>query len=157
MLIFSCSLTYFVLKTYKQLKTRSLEDDSDDKARLRLEEILKTVKPLPGEKEQQHETVGSNLEEQRKDSPNLFGATYVDTAVVYKCRNSVQGRSIIADQNGYTCDRFDLQPNGCCKVTAPSTKRYTCESCGEHGCCGFYEQCVSCCLHPENVSTTVAI
>lgn len=150
LVIFSCSLTYFILKTYKQLQTRVVEDDTEDDARLRLEEILKTVKPLPDEKGQQQKTVGSESDNKLPESTNLFGNNYVDTAV-YKCRNSVQGSSIIADQNGYTCDRFDLQSNGCCKPTAPSTKRYTCDSCSENGCCELYEQCVSCCLHPQKV------
>ena len=42
-----------------------------------------------------------------------------------------------------------MSSTGCC---APqSSKRYECSTCLDSGCCGLYEHCVSCCLHPDKV------
>ncbi|XP_013106244.2 SREBP regulating gene protein [Stomoxys calcitrans] len=67
-----------------------------------------------------------------------------------ECRNSVQGPYLIVDERGFVCDEFYMLENGCCDVKHYATKYYTCESCdpATH-CCGIYEYCVSCCLHPE--------
>ncbi|XP_075157204.1 SREBP regulating gene protein [Haematobia irritans] len=70
-----------------------------------------------------------------------------------KCRNTVQGRDLITDERGFVCNADHVFANGCCDVKRPSTKYYTCESCDPTTyCCGFYEYCVSCCLHPEKRS-----
>lgn len=67
------------------------------------------------------------------------------------CRNSIQGKTLIVDDEGYVCPRIELLNTGCCKL-APQSKQYDCESCIEDGCCSVYEYCVSCCLNPDKVS-----
>ncbi|XP_050544011.1 SREBP regulating gene protein [Daktulosphaira vitifoliae] len=62
------------------------------------------------------------------------------------CRNTVQGKELVADDRGYICQRNDLLANNCCGITE---KRYLCESCNTDGCCMVYEHCVSCCLDPQ--------
>lgn len=68
---------------------------------------------------------------------------------VSSCRNSVQGKVLIADDRGYVCPRNDVLSNGCCSVVSLATKRYSCETCQDSGCCSIYEHCISCCLRPE--------
>ncbi|CAH0382834.1 unnamed protein product [Bemisia tabaci] len=65
------------------------------------------------------------------------------------CRNSVQGKVLIADDRGYVCNRGDLLFTGCCNVNSESTKHYWCETCKDNNCCSIYEYCISCCLHPD--------
>jgi len=66
------------------------------------------------------------------------------------CRNSVQGKTVIADDRGFVCPRTVLQSNGCCDTNSSSTKKYLCSSCDEsYSCCASYEHCISCCLRPE--------
>uniref|UniRef100_A0A0R3RW31 SREBP regulating gene protein n=1 Tax=Elaeophora elaphi TaxID=1147741 RepID=A0A0R3RW31_9BILA len=65
------------------------------------------------------------------------------------CRNTVQGRTSVTDDRGYTCERAFLMSNGCCEVSTQSI-RFSCAWCDLYtGCCSHYEQCVSCCLRPE--------
>ena len=53
---------------------------------------------------------------------------------------------------GYVCKREDVKGNGCCKIIEEESTRYSCEKChNQSGCCGVYEICVSCCMHPSNV------
>ncbi|XP_055945320.1 SREBP regulating gene protein-like [Argiope bruennichi] len=68
---------------------------------------------------------------------------------ITSCRNSVQGKILIADDKGFVCPRQDVLSNGCCNIDSPSTSRYSCESCHDNGCCSIYEYCISCCLQPE--------
>lgn len=65
------------------------------------------------------------------------------------CRNSIQGKSIIADDRGYLCKRSDVLASGCCKIDSPTSKRYSCETCKSNDCCAIYEYCISCCMNPE--------
>ncbi|KAJ8680271.1 hypothetical protein QAD02_016058 [Eretmocerus hayati] len=76
------------------------------------------------------------------------------------CRNSVQGKSLIVDEKGYVCTRFEVLPNGCCDIktskhikSAPKIQRsrYPCDTCNPEGCCLVYEYCVSCCVDPNKV------
>ena len=87
------------------------------------------------------------------------------------CRNSVQGKVLIADDrgnakvtclrsrlhvlfclSGCVCHRNDIQGNGCCNLNATLTKKYHCEECDtDEGCCKVYEHCVSCCMQPNKV------
>ena len=53
---------------------------------------------------------------------------------------------------GYVCSRTDILSSGCCNTDSETTKRYSCETCKENGCCSIYEYCISCCLHPDKVS-----
>ncbi|KAI5716162.1 hypothetical protein M8J76_001920 [Diaphorina citri] len=60
-----------------------------------------------------------------------------DTAT---CRNSVQGKLIIADDRGYVCARDLVQSSGCCTTTLESPQ-YPCDTCNTEGCCVTYEYC----------------
>ena len=55
---------------------------------------------------------------------------------------------------GFVCSRGDLSASGCCHSSGDSTKRYECSDCQNNNCCSIYEHCVSCCLNPNNVSST---
>lgn len=69
------------------------------------------------------------------------------------CRNSMQGRDLLVDERGFVCNADYILANGCCDLLHSSTKYYTCETCDSSShCCGIYEYCVSCCLHPEKRS-----
>jgi len=84
-----------------------------------------------------------NLEEEI-DSNN-----FTDTAL-FTCRNSVQGRTVIADDKGYICPREDLLGNGCCNVNSSLTERHVCSECDHvSSCCSQFEFCISCCLRPD--------
>lgn len=72
-----------------------------------------------------------------------------------ECRNSIQGKVLLVDDDGYVCPRNQLLNNGCCKVTNKSTQ-YSCNTCTEEGCCAVYERCVSCCLNPNKVRSTLS-
>jgi len=66
------------------------------------------------------------------------------------CRNSVQGKVLIADERGYLCQRSDVQPGGCCNAHSQSTTKFNCKECNlRTGCCSVYEHCISCCLLPD--------
>ena len=73
-----------------------------------------------------------------------------------KCRNSIQGKLLIADDRGYVCPRKVVGINGCCSTddadhqSITSTKLYSCDSCHKNGCCAVYENCISCCMAPSN-------
>ena len=76
-----------------------------------------------------------------------------------QCVNTKQGLHHITDDNGYTCDWFDVfPPTGCCPPEKAIEKRFGCSACdlakgGEtEKCCGTYESCVSCCQNAK-VST----
>ena len=73
-----------------------------------------------------------------------------------QCVNTKQGLHHITDDNGYTCDWFDVfPPTGCCPPEKAIEKRYGCSACdlakgGEtEKCCGTYESCVSCCQNAK--------
>lgn len=77
-----------------------------------------------------------------------------DTEVT-SCRNSVQGRTLIVDDEGYVCSRSNVAKSGCCIINynnGQEFQQYSCHSCNdETGCCATYEYCVSCCLNPNKV------
>lgn len=66
-----------------------------------------------------------------------------------RCRNSVQGKELIADDKGYVCRRDDTTKGGCCDTAAFFTNRYACDTCIKTNCCMIYEHCVSCCMQPD--------
>lgn len=67
------------------------------------------------------------------------------------CRNSVQGKTLLVDDEGYVCSRNKVMINGCCDSNA-SSFQYSCDTCNEdEGCCAVFEKCVSCCLNPSKV------
>ncbi|XP_023222231.1 UPF0454 protein C12orf49 homolog [Centruroides sculpturatus] len=65
------------------------------------------------------------------------------------CRNSIQGKILIADDKGYVCERHHVLSNGCCNPKASTAEKYLCKTCQSNGCCSVYEHCISCCLQPE--------
>lgn len=68
------------------------------------------------------------------------------------CRNSVQGKTLLVDDEGYVCGRNELLSNGCCD-SSKNAVQYNCDTCNrEDGCCAIYERCVSCCLNPNKVN-----
>lgn len=67
------------------------------------------------------------------------------------CRNSIQGKTLIVDDEGYVCSRNNLLNNGCCDSNE-NVVQYNCDTCdNQEGCCSVYESCVSCCLNPDKV------
>ncbi|KAG5682881.1 hypothetical protein PVAND_012200 [Polypedilum vanderplanki] len=66
------------------------------------------------------------------------------------CRNSQQGINLIVDERGFICLRDNLKATGCCDIQAEQTHIYFCDTC-DANCCEIYENCVSCCLNPDNV------
>ncbi|XP_021752321.1 uncharacterized protein LOC110717845 [Chenopodium quinoa] len=66
---------------------------------------------------------------------------------LHACRNTVQGRYLLADDNGYVCDALSVDPESrCCPQ---KTGQYSCQGCNLISqCCNSYEFCVSCCLNP---------
>lgn len=67
------------------------------------------------------------------------------------CKNTIQGKLFLTDDQGYICSRKDIDiSNGCCLISSNATKRFDCNLCDlEFSCCKEYEFCVSCCLSPE--------
>ena len=86
-----------------------------------------------------------NLEEDTElDSENITDFN------LFTCRNSVQGKTVLADDKGYICPRDDILGNGCCNVNSSLTERHSCQYCDSvTSCCDQYEHCISCCLRPE--------
>lgn len=84
----------------------------------------------------------------REDNGNN---THIDRPT--ECRNSIQGKILLVDDDGFVCPRNQLLNNGCCKITNKSIQ-YSCKTCSEEGCCAVYERCVSCCLNPNKVRIT---
>jgi len=75
------------------------------------------------------------------------------------CANTKQGLHHITDDNGYTCNWFDVESKtGCCPPSKAIEKRFGCAACDltpkheTEKCCQTYESCVSCCQNAK-VST----
>ncbi|CAG0896000.1 unnamed protein product [Cyprideis torosa] len=86
------------------------------------------------------------------DPPVGAGAEQIGgkRSLMSTCRNSVQGKELIADDRGFLCLRRNLLPSGCCNSHVVETQRFACSECNlENHCCPFYEQCISCCLDPK--------
>lgn len=95
-----------------------------------------------------------------------------DGEPIKRCRNSIQGRLLLADDQGFVCHRQFLTKGGCCNSslnTSPASlqqsvahshppsasqvTRYSCNTCNSDGCCAIYEYCISCCMNPESFSS----
>jgi len=50
---------------------------------------------------------------------------------------------------GYVCSRQNVMRNGCCQPETEGTRRHSCDTCRDNGCCSIYEFCISCCLQPD--------
>ncbi|XP_077227746.1 glycosyltransferase family protein isoform X2 [Tasmannia lanceolata] len=72
------------------------------------------------------------------------------------CRNTVQGRYLISDDNGNVCDALSLDSwSRCCPEKG---KRFSCQGCNlVSQCCNSYEFCVSCCLNPARTQKELAL
>lgn len=74
------------------------------------------------------------------------------------CRNSVQGKLWIADDQGFICHRSDISSNGCCDRNSTSSLKYSCNGCtNSTGCCETFEFCVSCCMNPVNKEELMSV
>merc|ERR1712062_213261 len=74
------------------------------------------------------------------------------------CRNSVQGKLWIADDQGFICHRSDISSNGCCDRNSTSSLKYSCNGCtNSTGCCETFEFCVSCCMNPLNKEELMSV
>uniref|UniRef100_H2Y9V0 SREBP regulating gene protein n=1 Tax=Ciona savignyi TaxID=51511 RepID=H2Y9V0_CIOSA len=127
--LFITSLVYFVYKT--NFRRESVRKDTSFKLvqnAQRVEVFLRTLKWQP--------------------RGNPWNSSSYNP--LKQCRNSLQGKDWIVDDNGCVCKRDSLRDNGCCDVTAPATKWQTCASCRATNCCVVYEHCVSCCLQPKH-------
>ncbi|KAF5203076.1 hypothetical protein FRX31_007351 [Thalictrum thalictroides] len=72
------------------------------------------------------------------------------------CRNTVQGRYLLSDDNGHVCDALSVDPwSRCCPE---SGKKFSCHGCNlVSQCCNSYEYCVSCCLSPAQTQKELAV
>ncbi|KAK9932317.1 hypothetical protein M0R45_019560 [Rubus argutus] len=66
------------------------------------------------------------------------------------CRNTVQGRYLLSDDNGHVCDALSVNPQSrCCPEKG---EKFSCHGCNVVSqCCNSYEYCVSCCLNPSRI------
>ncbi|XP_073828788.1 SREBP regulating gene protein [Musca autumnalis] len=86
----------------------------------------------------------------RNTEDHLLSSKELTNPSNIECRNSIQGRELLVDERGFVCNADAILANGCCNVQHRSSKYYSCETCDPTThCCGIYEHCVSCCLHPE--------
>lgn len=71
-----------------------------------------------------------------------------------QCRNSVQGRSRLIDEHGWLCELGNVDwETGCCAPGRAAEEQYSCRTCEEATkCCEVYENCVGCCMKPDNES-----
>ncbi|XP_020107484.1 uncharacterized protein LOC109723507 [Ananas comosus] len=72
------------------------------------------------------------------------------------CRNTVQGRYLLSDDNGYVCTALSVDPwTRCCPEMGD---RFSCQGCNlVSQCCDSYEYCVSCCLNPSKTKMDLAV
>jgi len=126
--IFICSVIYFISSIYRQSQYSSTVSKPPPTTRRLLLSDFTWLFPANTSR---HRSGGDKLSAQSET-----------------CQNSVQGRDIIVDNQGFVCARESVGVSGCC---VNSTQRYVCQSCQHNGCCAVYEHCVSCCLHPDKL------
>lgn len=94
----------------------------------------------------------------KRDSPLIWRSLKeYNLSAESTCRNSEQGVKLIADERGFICTREDLLATGCCNIKADNTHLYHCDTCDDSHCCEVFENCVSCCLNPDNVSRQIKV
>lgn len=126
--ILCTSIVYFAYNTFRIPRNFNSRDSSfEGEKDLDMEIVLRKLK-WHSEKENRNLTISGSI---------------------LKCRNSVQGKDLVADDRGYVCKRDDLSINGCCNVDAIFTNLYDCDSCAKTNCCVMFEHCVSCCMRPD--------
>ena len=74
-----------------------------------------------------------NLEE------DLDAGNFSDSNL-FTCRNSVQGKTVIADDKGFVCPRTELLGNGCCNVNSSLTEKHVCGECDEVRICPYVKE-----------------
>ncbi|MQL74871.1 hypothetical protein Taro_007211, partial [Colocasia esculenta] len=72
------------------------------------------------------------------------------------CRSTVPGRYLLADDKGFVCTAFSVDPlSRCCPEAG---KKFSCRGCNLLSqCCNSYEFCVSCCLSPSRTAEELAL
>ncbi|XP_008800023.2 uncharacterized protein LOC103714522 isoform X2 [Phoenix dactylifera] len=72
------------------------------------------------------------------------------------CRNTIQGRYLLSDDNGYVCTALSVDSlSRCCPEIG---QRFSCHGCNlVSQCCNSYEHCVSCCLDPSRTMEDLAL
>lgn len=71
----------------------------------------------------------------------------------YQCHHHSLGGLLVADSDGFVCERFALDARSHCCDPHQDRERHSCFSCTRvqqlHGriCCEWYEYCISCCLY----------
>ncbi|KAJ4967671.1 hypothetical protein NE237_014372 [Protea cynaroides] len=90
--------------------------------------------------------------------PAIIYAIRKDVSLQRKqnCRNTVQGRYLLSDDNGHVCDALSVDPwSRCCPGTG---EQFSCHGCNFVSlCCNSYEYCVSCCLNPARTQKELAL
>eukprot|EP00058_Branchiostoma_floridae_P000610 XP_002586098.1 hypothetical protein BRAFLDRAFT_252331 [Branchiostoma floridae] len=119
-LVLGASLLYFLVSVFKQ--------------------VQKTLKIVPGAESRQQD---------RHQLQKLHAFLFHWIPLSYSLQNRIHGYDFVSTTAGFVCDREDILVGGCCDVTSLTTRRFTCASCQDNGCCQVYEHCVSCCLQPE--------
>jgi len=128
--IFACSIVYFLISM----------------SIINVKGNWSQVGKLMGES---FDTLKSQNSSLRSVNWRLFFNTNNGT-ILKTCRNSVQGKTLLADERGYLCQRSDLQSGGCCSTGGKTTTKFNCNECNSKtGCCLIYEHCISCCLLPD--------
>ncbi|PKA55933.1 hypothetical protein AXF42_Ash014605 [Apostasia shenzhenica] len=72
------------------------------------------------------------------------------------CQNTVQGRYLLVDDNGYVCTALSVDSwTRCCPEIG---ERFSCLGCNlVSNCCNSYEYCVSCCLNPSRTQKDLVV
>lgn len=86
----------------------------------------------------------------------IFGTRDLGFREMLVCRNTVQGRYLLSDDNGYVCTALSIHPwSRCCPEAG---ERFSCQGCNlVSQCCNSYEYCVSCCLNPSKTPKDLAL
>ncbi|RWS11529.1 hypothetical protein B4U79_11551 [Dinothrombium tinctorium] len=156
-IIFCLSFTYFIVNVFRiRMPTNDDYDDGVDIDHIK----TKLINLRRGQTFHNLQTANHIVDSEKKSDfvvDRKHDANESQFALDFKfdslqksetCRNSVQGKVLIADDKGYVCNRKDLTVGGCCDKSQPTTKLYSCDTCLEHGCCAIYEYCISCCMEP---------
>lgn len=181
-LIFTLSLTYCAFSLFRnERRTMALDSDLEDmiindnnddmisEDDLSFQRIKVSGKPQSWDMDVPNEAPNESQNEIQNEGghENALGidslANFNDSDSSNEpCRNSIQGKVLIVDEQGVVCARHELLPNGCCSteqkqgfkkeeggVITSRKERYSCKTCNAQGCCAIYEYCVSCCLNPS--------
>ncbi|KAK9808166.1 hypothetical protein WJX73_004026 [Symbiochloris irregularis] len=116
--------------------------------------VLVLVSPLWQARRHQDAVVDSLTPPGRRLLIRRFpGDTGLADDLTRSCNNTISGRWLISDDQGWVCSRDQVLPEtGCCN----GGDQFSCETCSvENQCCKEYERCVSCCLAPRHNASTL--